>query len=630
MAETPLFLLDFDSTLVAAESLEVMADVCLPDDAEGARRRARIAELTAAGMEGRVDFGVALRERLALLQMTRAQLPAIVARLAATLSPSFRANRAFLAEHAPRIHVLSSGFRELIEPVVAELGIAAQQVHANTLRFGSDGALLGCDEAHPLAQAGGKVALLRTLDLPQPRVMVGDGWSDLEVAEAGLAERFYAYTEHVRRSAVLVRAQRQAASFDEVLHDLGLRGAHSYPKSKLKVLLLENIHPSAVEAFHAAGYGVETHAGALDEAALIERIADVAVIGIRSKTRLTARVLEQARRLVVVGAFCIGTNQIDLAAARARGIAVFNAPYSNTRSVVELAIAEIILLLRGLPAKLRQMDQGIWDKSVGPAREVRGKTLGIVGYGSIGMQLSVLAEAAGMRVIYHDLAERLALGTARRMPSLHALLAESDAVSVHVDGRAENRMLFGAAEFAAMRPGSVFVNLARGHVADLDALKAALDSGHLRGAALDVFPEEPARNGDAFTHPLRSDARLLLTPHIGGSTLEAQEDIGRYVGQRLIDYLDTGSTEGAVNVPALRLPPQASAHRLVHLHANQPGVLARINEALSAHGANILGQYLKTEGDVGYVISDVDRDYSPALLDAIRAVPHTLRFRVLY
>ncbi|MHB1615771.1 MAG: phosphoglycerate dehydrogenase [Metallibacterium sp.] len=409
-----------------------------------------------------------------------------------------------------------------------------------------------------------------------------------------------------------------------------MRAAHSYPKNRLKVLLLENIHSSAVEAFARAGYSVETVPGALDEAALAARIGEVAVLGIRSKTRLTAAALAQAKRLVAVGAFCIGTNQIDLDAARRRGIAVFNAPYSNTRSVVELALAEIILLLRGLPEKLRQMDHGVWDKSLGAAREVRGKTLGIVGYGNIGMQLSVLAEAAGMRVLYVDLAERLALGTAQRVSTLHELLAASDAISVHVDGRASNRNLFGAAEFAAMRPGSVFLNLARGHVADLDALRAALDSGHLRGAALDVFPEEPARNGDPFTHPLRENPRLLLTPHIGGSTLEAQADIGRYVGQRLTDYIDGGSTEGVVNLPALRLPPQEQAHRFVHLHTNQPGVLARINEALSAHGANILGQYLKTDAEVGYVITDVDRDYSPALLDAIRAVPHTLRFRVLY
>lgn len=624
------FLLDFDSTLVAAESLEVMADACLPDDAEGAARRARMHALTEAAMEGRMDFGVALAERLALLDMGREHLPEIIERLRRAVSASFRDNRAFLAANAEQIHVLSAGFEELIVPIIEELGLLARNVHANRLRFNDEGRLIGCDAGNPLAHAGGKVELLRTLALPQPCVLVGDGWSDLEVAEAGLVQRFYAYAEHVRREAVLDRAERHAPNFDEVLFDLGLRGAHSYPKNRLKVLLLENIHPNAVEVFTRAGYSVETLTGALDEDALIERIADVAVIGIRSKTRLTANVLAHARRLVVVGAFCIGTNQIDLTAARSRGIAVFNAPYSNTRSVVELAIAEIILLLRGLPSKLRQMDQGIWDKSVGTAREVRGKTLGIVGYGNIGMQLSVLAEAVGMRVLFYDLTERLALGTARRVPSLQALLAEADAVSVHVDGRPENRNIFGAAEFAAMRQGGVFINLARGHVADLDALKVALDSGHLRGAAIDVFPEEPARNGDRFEHPLREDPRLLLTPHIGGSTLEAQADIGRYVAQRLTDYLDTGSTEGAVNVPALRLPPQAEAHRLVHLHANQPGVLARINEALSLHGANILGQYLKTDSEVGYVITDIDRDYSPALLDAIRAVPHTLRFRMLY
>lgn len=624
------FLLDFDSTLVAAESLEVMAEECLPEDTEGARKRARLRELTTAAMEGRMDFGVALSERLALLDLRREQLPAIVARLQQALSASFLANRAFLEAHAEHIHVLSGGFEELIVPVIERLGLRADRVHANRLQFDAQGRLLGCVQGNPLARAGGKVETVRALALAQPCVLVGDGWSDLEVAEAGLVQRFYAYTEHVRRAPVLVRAEREAPNFDEVLFDLGLRAAHSYPKNRLKVLLLENIHPSAVEAFTRAGYSVETVPGALDEAALAARIGEVSVLGIRSKTRLTAAALAQAKRLLAVGAFCIGTNQIDLDAARRRGIAVFNAPYSNTRSVVELALAEIILLLRGLPEKLRQMDHGVWDKSLGAAREVRGKTLGIVGYGNIGMQLSVLAEAAGMRVLYVDLAERLALGTAQRVATLHKLLAASDAISVHVDGRASNRNLFGAAEFAAMRPGSVFLNLARGHVADLDALRTALDSGHLRGAALDVFPEEPARNGDAFTHPLSSNPRLLLTPHIGGSTLEAQADIGRYVGQRLIDYIDGGSTEGVVNLPALRLPPQEQAHRFVHLHANQPGVLARINEALSAHGANILAQYLKTDAEVGYVITDVDRDYSPALLDTIRAVPHTLRFRVLY
>jgi len=624
------FLLDFDSTLVAVESLAVMAEVCLPEDTEGARKRARLRELTTAAMEGRMDFGVALSERLALLDLRREQLPAIVARLQQALSASFLANRAFLEAHAEHIHVLSGGFEELIVPVIEQLGLRADRVHANRLQFDAQGRLLGCVQGNALARAGGKVEAVRALALAQPCVLVGDGWSDLEVAEAGLVQRFYAYTEHVRRAPVLARAEREAPSFDEVLFDLGLRAAHSYPKNRLKVLLLENIHPSAVEAFARAGYSVETVPGALDAAALAARIGEVAVLGIRSKTRLTAAALAQAKRLVAVGAFCIGTNQIDLDAARQRGIAVFNAPYSNTRSVVELALAEIILLLRGLPEKLRQMDHGVWDKSLGAAREVRGKTLGIVGYGNIGMQLSVLAEAAGMRVLYVDLAERLALGTAQRVATLHELLAASDAISVHVDGRASNRNMFGAAEFAAMRPGSVFLNLARGHVADLDALRAALDSGHLRGAALDVFPEEPARNGDAFAHPLTSNPRLLLTPHIGGSTLEAQADIGRYVGQRLTDYIDGGSTEGVVNLPALRLPPQEQAHRFVHLHANQPGVLARINEALSAHGANILGQYLKTDAEVGYVITDVDRDYSPALLDAIRAVPHTLRFRVLY
>ena len=620
------FILDFDSTLVRVETLEVMAEL-KPD---GAKLSARVKELTDAAMGGTLSFHAALEQRLKLLRFHRDQLPALAARLEQEISPSFLRNRAFLVAHAERIYVVTSGFREAVEPVLKSLGLDPGNLLANSLHYDADGYIDGCDWSNPLAQDGGKAKAVAALKLKGEVVAVGDGITDYEIFAAGAASRFYAYTENVKREAVLAKGTKVAPSFDEVLYDCGFKGAVSYPKNRLKVLLVENIHPDAVAAFEQEGYTVESLAGSPPEAELAERIRDVAILGLRSKTQLNEMVLANARRLLTVGAFCIGTNQLDLAACDRRGVAAFNAPYSNTRSVVELAMAELILLMRGIPEKMRLMDKGVWDKSAKGAHEVRGKRLGIIGYGNIGMQLSVLAEAAGMQVSFHDVTERLALGTAKKCASLEELLETSDAVTVHVDGRKENRHLIGAREFARMKQGAVFLNLSRGHVVDLDALAQHLKSGHLMGAALDVFPEEPHGNGEVFNHPLRSFPQVILTPHIGGSTQEAQRDIGRFVSSRIIDYVNTGSTENSVNFPAIRLPPQARAHRLIHLHENVPGILARINQALAAHGANIVGQYLKTHERIGYVITDIDGSYSETLLDEIRDIPHTLRFRVLY
>jgi D-3-phosphoglycerate dehydrogenase len=621
------FILDFDSTLVRAETLEVAVDL-VPD---GSKVRKRIRDLTDAAMGGRALFQDALRERIKLLHMHRDHLQQLGALLREEVTPSFKRNRAFLAANAANIYVVSGGFREVILPVAKSLGLKPENVFANTLRFDAEGFIEGADWNNPLASDGGKVKVVRGLRLEGEVVVVGDGWSDYEVFISGAAKRFYAFLENVQRPEVMdARGARHAPTFDEVLFDCGLKGAMSYPKNRLKVLLLENIHPEAVAAFEREGYAVETLKGSPPPAELAARLQDVSILGIRSKTQVDEAVLADARRLLAIGAFCIGTNQIDLAACERRGIAVFNAPFSNTRSVVELALAELILLLRGIPAKMRLMDQGVWDKSAEGAHEVRGKRLGIVGYGNIGMQLSVLAESLGMQVCFYDVAEKLTLGTAQRCASLDELLRASDAVTVHVDGRKENTQLIGNRELTLMKEGAVFLNLSRGHVVDLNALRSHLRSGHLAGAAVDVFPEEPNANGERFEHPLRDVPEAILTPHVGGSTLEAQQDIGRFVGHRIVDYINTGSTENSVNFPAIRLPPQAQAHRLIHLHENVPGILARINQALAAHGANISGQYLKTHEGVGYVITDINHDYSDALLDEIRRIPHTLRFRVLY
>jgi D-3-phosphoglycerate dehydrogenase len=402
------------------------------------------------------------------------------------------------------------------------------------------------------------------------------------------------------------------------------------PKSKLKVLLLENIHPRAQQVFTAEGFPVEVLPGSLEPVVLKEKLRDIAVLGIRSKSTIDAAILAKAHRLLAIGAFCIGTNQIDLKTCSQKGIAAFNAPFSNTRSVVELAIGEIIMLFRNVYGKCTQLHAGIWDKDARANYEVRGKKLGIIGYGKIGSQLSILAEDLGMQVYYFDIAEKLALGNARKCDSLDELLAIADVVTVHVDGRQENRHLIGAEQFAKMKPGVLFLNLSRGFVVDIDALVENLRSGHVRGAAIDVFPQEPANNQEVFQSPLRGLPNVIITPHIGGSTEEAQEHIAQFVPTKIIDFIDRGSSLLSVNFPNLQLPPINGAHRLIHIHANVPGILAQINHTLAHHNINIVGQYLKTNEEIGYAITDIEKDYDRQVLDEIRRVPHTIKFRVLY
>ncbi len=398
----------------------------------------------------------------------------------------------------------------------------------------------------------------------------------------------------------------------------------------MRALLLENIHPDGASALERAGFAVEMLDRALEGEELTQRLQGVHLLGIRSKSQVSAEHLAGADSLLAVGAFCIGTDQIDHAAAADLGIAVFNAPYSNTRSVVELALAEIIALTRGLAEKNRMMHDGVWDKSAAGAHEVRGRNLGIVGYGNIGAQLSVLAEALGMNVYFYDTVDKLALGNARRCSSLNELLSVADVVTLHVDGRKGNAGLFGPAQFAAMKQGSVFLNLSRGFVIDTGSLRERLDSGHIVGAAVDVFPVEPSSRGEEFRNELRGLPNVILTPHIGGSTLEAQQDIGRFVAGKLIDFVAAGSTELSVNLPPLSLPEHAGTHRLAHLHHNVPGVLAAINSVLADHGVNVEGQLLGTRGDSGYVLTDIGVDYPDEVLEQLRQLPQTVRLRVLY
>ena len=405
----------------------------------------------------------------------------------------------------------------------------------------------------------------------------------------------------------------------------------SLDKSKIKFLLLEGVHPSAVEVLRAAGYSqIETLPKALQGEELKAKLADVHFLGIRSQSKLTADVLSAAPKLVAVGCFCIGTNQVDLNAARERGVAVFNAPYSNTRSVAELVLAEAILLLRGIPAKNALVHRGGWMKSAVHSHEIRGKTLGIVGYGSIGTQLSVLAEGLGMHVAFYDVVSKLPLGNARQVPKLHDLLAQSDIVSLHVPELPSTKWMIGPAEIAAMKQGGILINAARGTVVDIDALAEGIKSEKLWGAAVDVFPVEPGSNNEEFQSPLRGLDNVILTPHIGGSTMEAQANIGGEVAEKLVKYSDNGTSISSVNFPEVALPAHPGKHRILHIHHNVPGVLSEINRIFSDNHINISGQYLQTNEQVGYVVIDIDAASSDLALEKLAEVRGTIRSRVLF
>jgi D-3-phosphoglycerate dehydrogenase len=404
----------------------------------------------------------------------------------------------------------------------------------------------------------------------------------------------------------------------------------SYPKDKIKILFLENISDTAVKHFHAAGYThVKKINGALSESELMDAVKDIHLLGIRSKTRVTRKILEAAPKLQAIGCFCIGVNQVDLDAATKNGVVVFNAPYSNTRSVAELVIGASIMLIRRIMDKNKAAHEGIWLKEASGSYELRGKTLGIIGYGNIGKQVSVLAEGLGMKVIFYDTETKLPLGNAEDRKSLKEVVAKSDIVTLHVPELASTKNLINKNILRHFKPGSILINYARGEVVDLEALRKALLDGHLSGAAIDVFPVEPEKNGDKFVSPLQGLGNVLLTPHIGGSTQEAQQNIGEDLSNKLFNYLEKGISTGSHSIPALALPPQEGTHRILHIHHNVPGVLSEINTQLSDHKINILGQYLKTNDTIGYVVLDVNKHLSKNALELLKKVKGTIKARML-
>ncbi|GGW40659.1 phosphoglycerate dehydrogenase [Arenibacter certesii] len=629
VVESRKYVFDFDSTLTRVEALDVLAEITLKDRSDKDEIIEEIQKITNLGIDGDISFTESLEKRIKLLNAHKDDLVELVELLRHKISKSIESNKEFFETYSDDIYVISAGFKEFIDPIVEAYNIPADRVYANTFKFDQDGNIIGFDEDNVLSSHNGKIECLKNLGLQGEVQVIGDGYSDYVMREAGIADKFFAYTENVHREKAAKNADYITPNLDEFLFVNKLPRKISYPKNRIKILLLENIHSDAFDALSAEGFSVELLTHSLTEEELIEKVKDVHVLGIRSKTQVTEKVLEAAEKLMVVGAFCIGTTQIDLEACKKRGVAVFNAPYSNTRSVVELAIGEIIMLMRSIFPRSTEIHAGEWNKTAANSKEVRGKNLGIVGYGNIGKQLSVLAEALGMRVYYYDVGDQLALGNATRCNSLEELLNISDVVTLHIDDNKANYNFIGEREINQMRDGALFVNLSRGFVVDIAALAAALKSGKIAGAAIDVFPEEPRGNGEFYTE-LKGLQNVILTPHIGGSTEEAQRDIAEFVPNKIKDYINSGNTVDAVNFPNIRLPKQNNAHRFLHIHKNVPGVMAKINEVLARFNMNISGQYLSTDSELGYVITDLDKKYNKDVIKALKKIDNTIKFRVLY
>jgi len=624
------FIIDFDSTFTQVEALDILAEISLEEHPDKEERIGEIKRITDLGMDGTLSFRESLISRINILGANKRHLPDLVDRLKKRVTKSFVRNKEFLKSNSQNIFIISNGFKEVIIPIVKEYGILDDHVYANTFLFDTNGNIIGFDTKNVLSENNGKTRQLDALNLNGEVLVIGDGKTDYEIKSGGKADKFFAFTENVERNVVKLKADHVAPSLDEILYVQKMNRAISYPKNRIKVLLLEGIHHDALTKMKDEGYEVELIDRSLDEDELCERITDISILGIRSKTQITERVLSHSRRLHAIGAFCIGTNQIDLEACQHKGVAVFNAPYSNTRSVVELALSEMILLMRNLPDKIPEMHQGIWNKSASNSYEVRTKTLGIIGYGNIGSQLSIMAESLGMKVYFYDLEEKLALGNAIKCTSLSELLSLSDIVTLHVDGRPENKKMIGPEQFSMMKDGVIFLNLSRGNVVNVQALCDNIKAGKIRGAAIDVFPVEPLSNAHPFESVLKGLPNTILTPHIGGSTHEAQIKIADFVPEMLINFINTGNTATSVNFPKLHLHVLEKGHRLIHIHENKAGVLADISKVLASNNINILGQHLKTNETLGYVITDIDKKYNKSVLQELRAISGTIKMRVLY
>ncbi len=624
------FIIDFDSTFIKIESLEKLAEISLEENPKKAEIMEKIRDFTNQGMTGKIPFDTSLEKRIKLFNANKNHIAKLIKILRKNITPSIIRNKEFFKQYKDNIFIISGGFKEYIAPIFKLFGIKENHILANEFIFNKKDQIKGFDRKNLLSQKGGKFKRIKTLNLKGTIYAIGDGFTDYEIKKEGSADKFFLFSENIRRESVANKADYLLPNLDEFLYIMRMPRALSYPKNRIKVLLLENIHKNAYDAFKKEGYQVESLPQSIDEEELFDNLKDIHVVGIGSRTQITQLIAENSPKLMAVARFGIGVNNINLAACAQKGIIVFNAPFSNTRSVVELVIGEIILLYRRTFEKSVKMHKGIWDKSAKNCHEVKGKKLGIIGYGNIGSQVSILAEMLGMEVYFYDIIERLPLGNAKPCKSLKELLQTADVITLHMDGRKENTNLISEKEFRLMKEGAILVNTSRGHIVDINALIKYIKTGKILGAGLDVFPKEPKSNTEPFSSPLQNLENVILTPHIGGRSEEAQAHMGKFVPEKVINYINTGNTTLSLNFPNLQLPELKNAHRLIHIHQNVPGVLAKINSLLAEHKINIEGQYLKTNEYIGYVITDVNKTYQQDVIDALKKMPETIKLRVLY
>lgn len=624
------FIIDFDSTFICCESLEELANISLKNNPQKKQILEKIKQITNQGMNGEISFPESLDKRLKLLKANKNHVEKTIKILNKKITKSINSNKDFFQKNEQSIYIISGGFNEIITKVVKKFNIKKEHILANDLIFDKENNIIGINKKNVLSEPFGKVKAVKSLNLKSEIIVIGDGITDFEIKEKKVASKFIYFSENILRENVAKKADFIAPNFDEILFHFNYPTRVSFPKNRIKTVLFEKIDNKAVEAFENEGYLVEYYEKSFTNNELIEKIKDAHLIGVRSNTKITKEVLEKCPKLLGIGTFCIGTDQTDLKIATEKGIAVFNAPYSNTRSVVELIIGEIIALNRNIFNKNNELHSGIWNKDAKFCHEIRGKKLGIIGFGNIGSQLSIVAEALGMEVYFYDIVEKLAIGNAKKINNIYELLKKCDVITIHVDGNPKNVNLIGEKEFKAMKDGCIFLNASRGKVVDINALCKYLKNGKIRSCAIDVFPQEPKSKEEIFSSPLQSFPQAILTPHIGGSTEEAQKNIGEFVSSKLIDFINTGNTYLSVNLPNIQLPSQSNCHRLLHLHQNVPGILAQINSIMANYKINIEGQYLKTNEKIGYVITDINTKHNNKALLELKNIKNTIKLRVLY
>ncbi|MFZ4427762.1 MAG: HAD-IB family phosphatase [Saprospiraceae bacterium] len=622
-------MIDFDSTFMQVEALEELGEIVLKDDPGKSLALQEIKDVTNLGMEGKISFHESLVRRMDLLRIHRDDVARLVKRLKRKVSVSFSRNKAFFKKYKGQIYIISSGFKDFIVPVVAPFQIDEDHVLANTFTYDEDGWVTGFDRDNPLAFSKGKPKVLQSLGLKGEVWVIGDGYTDYEMVEAGIAHKFFAFTENVLRESLLDKADHITPSFDEFLYVNRMPRALSYPKNRIRVLLEAGIPETAAQAFQAEGYQVAFAKAPLTKAFFESDGKELSILGLLPGTNILPEALKLAPRLMAAGIFGAGHSLPESAQAAAQGVAVFDSPHTHARALAELAIGNIIVALRGMSPFFNSA-QGQKDIPLPAGRELRGKTLGIIGYGHSGQQLSLLAEAVGMRVLYYDLAHKTAPGNASPCSTLQELLRHSDIVSIHVDKRPENNGLIKRSTLRMMRDNALLLNMSNEYAVALTDLADALESKKLFGACLDALPEAPTPQQEAAISRLRSLPNVLLSPRLGGHTTESLERAANTVPAKIIEYVNTGATQGCLNFPQLQLPVLRNAHRLIHIHENRAGILAQINGILAEHQINILGQYLQTNRQIGYAITDIDTAYHKKIFNALKRVGNTIKFRVLY